>query len=95
MTDLCIYICCASITLLVVVVLLDLLAIPKQLKRIADYLKGKQRGEMVVVVRCIDCADCREKDMFGVVTVLECGRSEMPTQPEGYCYWAERRNEDG
>lgn len=47
-----------------------------------------------LVICCKDCAESREKDMFGVCRVLECGRTETPTQSEGYCAWAVRRERD-
>lgn len=52
-------------------------------------------ADMVEVIRCIDCARCKEKDMFGVCRVLECDRTEMPTQTDGYCAWSKRRDDDG
>ncbi len=52
-------------------------------------------ADMVEVIRCIDCARRKEKDMFGVCRVLECDRTEMPTQPDGYCAWSKRRDDDG
>lgn len=42
MDKLCLMICCVAIILLLVITLLDLLGIPKQLKRIADALEQKQ-----------------------------------------------------
>lgn len=45
------------------------------------------------VVRCQDCARCCEKDMFGVMTVLECSRDDLVVEPDGYCKWGERRSE--
>lgn len=52
-------------------------------------------ADMVEVIRCIDCAKVKEKDMFGVCRILECGRTDRATRPDGYCAWAERRSEDG
>lgn len=37
------------------------------------------------VVRCKDCAKCREKDMFGATTILECRRTGHAVKPDGYC----------
>ena len=52
-------------------------------------------ADKVEVIRCIDCAKCREKDMFGVARILECRRTSLATQPDGYCAWAVRRENDG
>ena len=52
-------------------------------------------ADMVEVIRCIDCARCKEKDMFGIARILECTRTDRATRPDGYCAWAERRKSDG
>ncbi len=40
---------------------------------------------------CEDCARCEEKDMFGVATILECSRTGLNTQRDGFCAWGKRR----
>ena len=52
-------------------------------------------ADMVEVIRCIDCAKCLQKDMFGIARILECKRSGLATRPDGYFAWAERRQIDG
>ncbi len=52
-----------------------------------------QFADLVKVIRCKDCAKCREKDMFGVATILECSRSGQATESDGWCKWAERRSD--
>ena len=49
--------------------------------------------EVRVEAFCEDCAKCSEKDMFGLMTVLECGRTGLVVEPDGFCKWAERRKE--
>lgn len=43
------------------------------------------------VVHCWECALCREKYMFGVVTILECIRTDLDVEPDGFCKWGKRR----
>ena len=57
MDKLCILICCVSIILLSLVALLDLLEMPKQLKRIADALERKDGVEMANFPSV--CRDCK------------------------------------
>ena len=49
--------------------------------------------DLVEVVRCKDCAKSYEKDVFGLRSVLECSRTDLVVQPDGFCAWGERRNE--
>ena len=42
MEKICVYICCAAIIMLTVIATLDLLEIPRQLKRIADALEKRK-----------------------------------------------------
>lgn len=51
-----------------------------------------QFADIVKVVRCKDCALCREKDMFGVATILECRWTGLAVEPDGFCKWGERRS---
>lgn len=50
------------------------------------------RPGRVKVVRCIDCAHCREKDMFGVYHGLECSWSDLVVPSDGYCHLGERKD---
>ena len=50
-------------------------------------------SDVRVEVFCKDCVKCHEKDMFGVATILECRRTSLPVEPEGYCKWGERRSD--
>ena len=67
-----------------------------------EYIKKKiqqlealyaQFADLVKVIRCKDCAKCHEKDMFGRGTILECRRTDLAVEPDGYCKWAERRSD--
>ena len=52
-------------------------------------------SDKVEVIRCIDCAKVKEKDMFGVCRILECSRTGLATRPDGYCAWPRRRESNG
>lgn len=47
-------------------------------KWIMDHLAAEQ------AVRCMDCAKCQEKDMFGVITILVC-ESGIVVKPDWFC----------
>ena len=51
--------------------------------------------DAVPVVRCKDCEQSRETNMFGDRTVLTCGKTDYVKQPDGYCDEGERKDGDG
>lgn len=60
-----------------------------------EYLESvyAQFADIEKVVRCQDCAKCEEKAIFGPRTVLECGRTDLVVEPDGFCKWGKRRRE--
>ena len=52
-----------------------------------------QFSDIERVVRCRDCANGCEKDVFGLRTVLECSRDDLVVEPDGFCKWGKRRGE--
>lgn len=52
-----------------------------------------QFADIEKVVRCKVCTKSHEKNMFGVVTILVCRRTDLAVEPDGFCAWGERRSE--
>ena len=46
------------------------------------------------MIYCKDCALCHEVDMFGQRTLLECRRTELITQADGFCKWCVPKEEE-
>ena len=64
--------------------------------KVADYMKKDWGVEVIGYYdgKCEDCAYCHEKDMFGVVTILECRRNDLAVERDGFCAWGKRRAMD-
>ena len=62
---------------------------------VTHYLDHATTIDAVPVVRCKDCEQSRETNMFGERTVLICGKTDYVKQPDGYCDEGDRKDGDG
>ena len=46
------------------------------------------------MIYCENCGLCHEKDMFGHVIILECERTHLQTEPDGFCKWGVTKEEN-